>query len=101
MSVLLSLNLSSVLPHVHPPETGLNVSEAGSGFSETSSGSGVSEAGSGLPEASSGLEDASHGMVAGEMDGQTDSPCILQDFVPSGSLQGCCPAYLTATIMKY
>ena len=36
--------------------------------------------------------------------GQTDSPCILQDFIPSGSLCGHCPAYITlitATIMKY
>ena len=24
-------------------------------------------------------------------DGRTDSPCILQDFVPSGSLRGRCP----------
>ena len=36
-----------------------------------------------------------------EMDGRTDSPCILQDFVPSGSLRGRCPAYTIATIIKY
>ena len=34
-------------------------------------------------------------------DGRTDSPCILQDFVPSGSLRGRCPAYTIATIIKY
>ena len=32
---------------------------------------------------------------------QADSSCILQDFVPIGSPWGCCPAYKTATIMKY
>ena len=31
----------------------------------------------------------------------TDSPCILQDFVPYGSLRGRCPAHKIATIMKY
>ena len=35
------------------------------------------------------------------MDEQTDSPCILQDFVPSGSLRGRCPAYITSTIKRY
>ena len=40
-------------------------------------------------------------LTGGRTDGQTDSPGILQDFVPSGSLRGRCPAYLTATITKY
>ena len=34
-------------------------------------------------------------------DGQIDSPCILDNSVPSGSLWGHCPAYLTAAIRKY
>ena len=44
-----------------------------------------------------------NGWTDGQIDGRTgrtDSPCILQDFVPSGTLWGRCPAYLTATIMK-
>ena len=28
-------------------------------------------------------------------------PCILQDFVPFGTLGGSCPAYITATIEIY
>ena len=35
-----------------------------------------------------------------QMDEPTDSPCILQDIVPSGSLRGRCPAYLTAAMIK-
>ena len=35
------------------------------------------------------------------MYGHTDSPCILQDFVSSGSLWSRCPAYMIATITKY
>ena len=37
----------------------------------------------------------------GQTDGRTDSPCILQDFVSSGTLQSRCPAPITATITKY
>ena len=37
----------------------------------------------------------------GQTDGRTDSPCILQDFVPSGTLWGRCPAYTIDTIQKY
>ena len=36
-----------------------------------------------------------------EWTGLTDSPYILLDCVPFGSLSGHCPAYITATIMKY
>ena len=31
------------------------------------------------------------GLTNGRMDGRTDSPCILQDFIPSVSLRGRCP----------
>ena len=45
------------------------------------------KAGSGLLEASLGFS-----KVDGKWtDGCTDSPCILQDFVPSGVLRGRCP----------
>ena len=63
----------------------------------------ASEAGSGFSEASSDLSDASHGWTDGRMAGRigcTDLLCLLLDFVPSGSLRGRCPAYITATIKK-
>ena len=41
------------------------------------------------------------GRTGGRRDRRTDSPCILQDFVPSSSLQGRCPAYIIAIITKY
>ena len=41
------------------------------------------------------------GRTDGRMDGWTDSPCVLQDFVSSGSLRSRCPAPITATITKY
>ena len=34
------------------------------------------------------------------MDGRTYSPCILQEFVPSDTPWGRCPAYMIATIQK-
>ena len=46
--------------------------------------------------ASEGPDPASErgGRTYGRTDGRTDSPCILQDFVPSSSLRGRCPAYI-------
>ena len=41
------------------------------------------------------------GLTGGRTYGRTDSPCILQDFVSSGSLRSRCPAHITATITKY
>ena len=55
--------------------------------------------GLGLPLRDQKREQKGSGMD-GRTDGRTDSPCILQDFVPSGSLWGRYPAYLTANIKK-
>ena len=62
-----------------PPESGPGLSEAGPGLSEASPD--LLEADSGLSEAAPGLSDErSDGWT-----GHTDSPCILQDFVPFGA----------------
>ena len=62
-----------------------------------------SEAGSGLSKMDGWTDGRMDGRMrrTDETDGRTDYPCILQDFVPSGSLRGRCPAYTIATIIKY
>ena len=46
------------------------------------------------------MDGRTDGQTDGRTDRYTDSPCILQDYIPSSSLGGCCPAHIKATITK-